>query len=307
MGPRIVQFRDELIPAWDKFVDDSAAGWFWHTSAWKSYCLAYAGGHDLSFAVQDSKCIVSICPLILEKDQFSMGGDPCAWPLGNSSGDIQQRISDLMLAEVERLARDHAICRWRYRLSPLVPQCEFDCPEDRRDISWASRIVDLTRDQTKLWADLRSSYHSLIHRAEERLDFHGGYQEPWRFAEYAALHRQLHGGRSDETYALQAEWLTTRDAVVYTAWSKRTGSVVGAAYFNVYKRGAYYGSAAYGEPDIACALIWHAMKDLKRHGIAKLEMGWQGHATDTKGKGVELFKRGFGGCDQLLVVAEKQW
>lgn len=299
---KILSRQDLRRGEWDAFCDESPAAWFWHREAWIRYCLAYADGRDLSFAVVNDGQLVGLCPLIHEKGQFSMGGDPCASPIGTMDVDC-----------IDRLVRAYAVKTARFRTSPLTDVHAPHSPQallqavGYKDISWASRVVDLTHDEGTLWAALRKSYHSLIHRAEERLDCHGGFEERWRFAEYAALHQRLHGRRPYETYALQREWLTTGHAVVYTAWSKRTASIVGAAYFNLYKRAAYYGSAAYGEPDVACALIWHAMRDLKAHGVERLEMGWQGHAHDEKGKGVEQFKRGFGGRDMPLHCVEKRW
>mgnify|MGYP001561976968 FL=1 len=72
---------------------------------------------------------------------------------------------------------------------------------------------------------------------------------------------------------------------------------IGFIYVVIYGEWAYYFSGASIEPNVMHALQWRMIQQLKALGVETYELGWQGEATDEKGQGIEMFRRGFGGVD----------
>lgn len=170
-----------------------------------------------------------------------------------------------------------------------------------RTAEWGTRIVDLTQPEDKLWADVRGSYHALINRLVRDPDFDVTIhtRSPFSDAVWRArdLHRLEAGGdtRSLASWETQETWM--RKGIGIVALATRAGSDVGFAYVVRYGTWAYYFSAASVEPNVQHAIQWTLMRYLKRAGVQCYELGWQGEATDDKGKAIEFFRRGFGGVD----------
>jgi hypothetical protein len=130
--------------------------------------------------------------------------------------------------------------------------------------------------------------------------------------------------RSDETWQLMGEWAETGHGLFVDAmdWSEPPDDalvaasplvvdgqpldmgtpmpIVGFVYFVRNQDWAYYFSAASIRRDVNIALVWWAMLALKARGVRWCELGWQGEAQDDKGRGIEFFRRGFGGTDLVL-------
>lgn len=164
---------------------------------------------------------------------------------------------------------------------------------------WATRVIDLARDERLLWRDVRKSYKALIHRTERDYRILPAALGPHVLVRAChALHRQAAGRetRPIETWQLMESWAGI-DLGAPLVLAKRGGNSdpVAFAYFLTYGAWAYYGYAASLIPDANAALIWAAMRTLKARGVACLEMGWQEQATNKKGLAIEFFRRGFGG------------
>ena len=90
MSLRPERLTPTLAPAWDAYVLAHRDGWWWHTSGWITYQVAYrAGNEDHSFAVlDDADRVVGIVPIIAHTTsdgvrEFSYSGDPAASALAD--------------------------------------------------------------------------------------------------------------------------------------------------------------------------------------------------------------------------------
>lgn len=286
---RAVPARD-VGDAWDVFVM-RRGGWFWHTSGWAEYQRAYYGerGDDLSFAVlDDDDAIAGVVPLYAPRDGsgFSYCGRPLPAPIFRD-----QRSAKFGCAAVAQLRRD----------APWF--CEGAASPTAWSRLWSAsrskmRRVDLTGGGPD-WSAVRSSYRSLIHRAERDYEIesvHGEAAED-AFAAYQVLHQRCYDSpRPAATYRLQAKWAREGRALVTSARLRGTGAPVGAAYWFVQGDRAYYGSGVYAVRDVSHAVVWRSLLKL-RDDFAAADLGYVGEATDDKGRAIEFFKRGFGGSD----------
>lgn len=295
--------RSAIAPAtWDAFCAAHPGAWFLWTSAYLDYQAA-RGARELSFGIMDADRLVAICPLFLEERDgvrsFTMEGHPGLWPLGGDDNGFWNPF-----AIFECLAIRESVTREAYMMSPLGwPDLPF---ANRPDTDWHSQIVDLTQSEAALHAGLRKSYTALINKAERThrifVDETGDALAGFRVAHWFKAGRFT---RPPETWAMQQQWI--RDGHALHVCATLAGGLDASAFFIVYKRAACYASAVQLNPNVHHALVWRAMVELKARGVEKLEMGWQGYATDEKGKQIEFYKRGFGGQAVPIVAVERRW
>jgi len=302
-----------LAPAWDEFVRLHDDGWFWHTSAWIEYQRHYrAGNRDASFAIvdEDTGSLLGVVPLMISRAtdgtaEFSYSGDPIATGLAHDPA-----VAEFGARHTLALVAEHDVRRARLASSPFGSPAVLvlpECPPIETPYNAAHRIVDLRAEPCALWHGVRRSYRSLIHRAEGRytVTVYAGDSAATvaGFAAYQALHRQLATlPRAGETYRLQGEWLLDGRALLVIA--EDASGVLGAAYWFVYKRAAYYASGAYAVDNLAHALVWRSLLALRELGVEQSSLGWQGVARAEKERNVEFQKRGFGGADVPAQVIE---
>jgi len=288
---QIRELTPDRYADWDDFVFAHPAGWFWHDSQWLHYCEAYRNGNvNKSFMVLDNERIVGICPLIQQGEAFSAGGDPLPWPLV-AEGTDRLEVSWTMIPEQRRICKALPLA---FRQSPLAARIEVNETEGWKDISWSSRVLDLTRPLDEIWRGVSKGHAAAIHKGLREMDIRE--QE-----DVESLH-QLHvreAGRETRplsTWYLMQQWLIQARGWLYEAIDDDC-RLAGAAYFITYKQKAYYASAAYVRDGVAHALVWTAIRQLRQLGITALELGRvDGYAGD--------FKRGFGGEDRPVVAVE---
>lgn len=169
---------------------------------------------------------------------------------------------------------------------------------------WQTHVVDLARPSESLWHDVRHSYRGLVRKAEHDqmlswTTWNGGWSSACEHI-CRLLHRQSSGRvtRPRETWHMMDRWISAGSGLLRLA--SREGDPVGYVYFIVHADWAYYASAASLERSVNHALVWSAMLALKERGVRRCELGWQGQATDDKGKRIEFFRRGFGGTTRAL-------
>jgi len=292
--------RSEIGPdRWNNFCDAHEGAWWWWRDEWLSYQVA-RGARDLSFGIDDGD-LVAICPLLLEERNgvrsFTMEGHPGPAPLF-----LNWQAVVLAQHKTETLIEAHAIKRQAYRSSPFV-QPNGKWPSMWSDISWHTQLLDLTPSLTDLWRGVRKSYHALIHHIEQThkivVDEDGTLLEAFR-----QLHAEVAGRetRPKTTWDMMADWCRMGNGLHICAILG--GVVVAAVYFEVYKRGAYYGHAAALNKNVTHALIWRAIQELKARGVTQLEMGWLDYpGEESRG----FFKTGFGGRAVPIVAVERRF
>jgi hypothetical protein len=270
--------RRGALPAeqWDAFVEAQPHGWFFHTSRWLDYGLAYSpGASDLSVAyVGADGAVESVVPLLAGPDgRFVNGGQPLCAPLG--------ALPPLLHGMAGRPGQVLSV-------TPLTPTQ-----------LWSTYVVDLAPDEATLWRGLRKSYKSLIHRVSEGdgcVSVLGAGHAEWiRVAQRLHLQSAGRQTRSDETWAMMGRWMDDGDALLAVA--QRGLVYTGFAYAIRWKDWAYYASGASVERDVSHALLWHLTRALRADGRTRhFEVGWAAReGDDEKARGIAHFKAGFGG------------
>lgn len=298
--------RDLREGVWDAFVDQNPGGWFWHTSHWIDYCLAYhPGAVDDSFAVVYGDRVVGLCPMVREGDRYAMGGNPGADPLISAPMAIYALVSRCMQEHVEVLARSRGVASVAFRAIPR-PVKRYLEREGWEDISWDTLVLDLRPEEVALWTGVRKSYKSLIRKTERTRDIRV-LNQPWAVSSVAKVLHYAAAGRAtrpDRTWELMAEWCTQGFGVVALASGVADPDPEsvgrgwdGYAYAIRYKGHAYYASGATTAPDIAHALQWALIKTLRCDGRLTYELGWMVRPGDSpKDAAISFFKAGFAGA-----------
>lgn len=299
---------------WDRLVLSHSDGWFWHTSAWRRYCVAKRGGTDLSFVMFVGGEPLVVVPLIAEGNAFLFDGSPTPSSLDMrlARGGKPERLpfQEHVSAHVNALAIELGVKIGEFRREPTTDASQI-VSGDRyfhiEGMSWKSRVVCLSGTVEEMWRGVRKSYRSLIRKHEDLVVTDGQLE---LFDEYAATHALRYGNpRPKETYDLQREWVKSGNGIVVgmASTTKRGARCDGFAYWIVYKNRAYYASGVYEVPNVAHACIWQSLIHLKEIGVEFAELGWQGHARNEKEASIEFFKTGFGGEDWHLPVVRKHY
>ena len=304
-----------MLPAraWNDYVDRHSEGWWWHRSEWLDYCLAYdVSSQDRSFALVRDGVVRGICPAVLSDGRIQTGDDPCPGPL---TDDVSVLINTLQ----RRLGGIPKRWRWNSGVeSSSVVKALLRC--GYVSSGWDTCVVELAdRSVCDLWDGIRKSYRSVIRRGEREYLILSNDEGLWK--SYEDCHRSF-GSRERPalTYVYQREWVKNHVGYIVAAFSKggsngdgrsvvaspslgfvdgsrpspSAGSVCrGASLSFVYKNHAYYASGPSLVGDLQHCLQWKTLTDLRSMGVRSYEMGWVNHMPDQKG--IEFFKRGFGG------------
>jgi hypothetical protein len=289
VSPR--QVERKLVPAdqWDAFVERHEDGWFFHSSRWIDYSLAYTpGAQDLSYALVDDRdhVLLALVPAVLGPDAMPVyGGQPLAAPIFEA---------DLSGCHTHVEKPCTVIAR---------PGREVETVADSTDVQavqWDTHVVDLSRSEAELWSDLRRSYHSLINKARRTYKlctFGGGVEAMWPIERARAIHVTKAGRetRPSSTWSMMGRWM--RDGHGVLAMAQDDAGASGYAYAIRYKDWSYYASGASYAPNLQHALVWELIRTLRNDGRTRyFEVGWGPREGDTeKDLGIATFKAGFGG------------
>lgn len=295
--------------AWDAFCLAHPGACFLLTSAYLDYQAA-RGTRELSFGLMDGGSLVAICPLFLEERDgirsFTMEGHPGPAPLCNQPLGRDQDFTWYSLNErLWLLAEESKVARVAFRNSPFW-SVMYGYRGGLVEISWHTQLLDLTQSEAALHAGLRKSYTSLINHVmrthELVVDDQGDLLNAFRRLHFGQAGRET---RPERTWEIQGEWCRQGNGLIVAAM--RWNVAVACTYWILYKGCAYFASSASINRNIVHALIWRAILELKNRGIHTLELGWQGYATDAKGKQIEFFKRGFGGYQVPIIAVERRF
>lgn len=315
--------REALAPGvWDAFVYEHPEGWFFHRETWVDYCLHYRpGAKDLSIALVDGDRVLAVAPLVKEGAHVTMGGHPGSAPLYDWREDWQR----IALGDAVRMTAFNGGCQSvAFRSFPGVADYEGRPllrlgPGGWRTHDWPTHVVRLgQRPEEHLWMGLRKSYRQLTRRTERERIVPVVTCDDWPVPICQRLHRAAAGRvtRSPTTWDLMARWLRGGDAMVALVSALRDPQMplvsppswVGYAYVLRWKGWAYYASGATIEPDVAHALQWAVIRELRARGETDgYEIGWGVRPGDSeKERGIALFKSGFGGEEVMVRAAEQE-
>lgn len=321
----IQDISSNVAGAWDEFCLCCDDAWFWHTTSWLEYCVAYGQQRrhtvNISFSVSDDVGLLAVCPLLLERDDrgrlectMSGGGYYGVMPAlrNGMSEDRREKICRRIFEEIDVRAARHGVQRVSIRTSPLVQgQYRFNTlmKYGYLDATVNTQLLSLDRAPEELWSLVRKGHKYDINRGRKAygVELFDAGSIKWEISEcYRELHRKAAGRvtRPLETFRMMHEWVTRGNGLLCAA--KDGDRYVGFAYVVLYKDGAYYASAS-DDPDhpadipTSHVIQWNIIQWLSEHGFRKYEIGMQQFGpqlqdipTD-KDRSISFFKRGFGG------------
>ena len=326
---------------WDAFCFQSDDAWFWHTTKWLKYTENYKPelkSKPLSFMLKNNQKIIGICPLFLETKrtvgeetkELLFGGSPAPIPaLENGlSESIREKRYKLIFENIDNLAQEYQASRVTIRASPLSPiyiqsnysQNNILMKYGYIPISLNTQIIDLTKNQATLWADIRHGHAYDINRGMKYIQataFDKNNITKDVYLKYQQLHHKAAGRitRPQITFDLMYDWILHGYAILFVATINQ--QYVGFSYVYTYKSAAYYGSAC-TDPDhtqepIGHVLQWKTIQCLKNCDFKLYEIGWQNYASlpycisSKKEVDISTFKRGFGGFTIPQFIGEKYY
>ena len=292
---------------WDAFIERHHGGWFWHTSRWIDYSLAYtAVATDCSFAVIDKDELLAIVPLVLSPThQLVMGGQVTPCPLFDWGTADRPALARMV---TQRAVSVTGTTGLPIQLHPRANQPNAEPPATVTPVVTDTYVVDLRDDNATIRARFRKSYKSLINQAERKYVITSdAYASTVEVAHQLHVDVSLRETRPALTWALMGQWAQEGYAFTVLARARDHGLPVGYIYVIVYKQWAYYASSAVCRPNVAHGLQWTAMLHLKELGVPFYELG---HSADAdaprKEQGIAHFKAGFGGGTRpWLVVTDR--
>jgi len=191
------------------------------------------------------------------------------------------------------------ICRNFYYLDFLIDGklsviSQFLLRHEHTARPYYTQIIDLTKTEEELHADLRKSYKSLCN--SDDIDRRSTVND------LKLLHKKSRGGktRPDKTWEIQ------RDMGAYVVMNKAKTAGIMIYRWRYY---LYYACAAsIGDAKIH-HLLWYAISGTKTSWVTSkctgFEMGEQVFSGDQKLVNISKFKRGFGGRTVTRLILEK--
>lgn len=203
---------------------------------------------------------------------------------------------------LQEYAKTRPECLQEWKSSPLADDHDYIEWICRSDDNWAfeehrTQVIDL---RTHKWSDVRKSYHSIIHRAQERYTI----EEDQNILPFRLVHHCAFGHvRNAQTFAIQQEWMRTGNAMAVTARNDKDGTNT-SAFWIIYQGCAYYASGPSTERNTMHAVIWKSLQLLKARGVTLVELGQIDGETE-KEQNIGKFKQGFGGEAKPYTVVRR--
>ncbi|MBI3304567.1 MAG: GNAT family N-acetyltransferase [Deltaproteobacteria bacterium] len=322
---------------WDHFCSYRSNAWFWHTTDWLQYTLAYRPelqGVSLSFMVTEGDQIVAIVPLFLEthtsdRDShraFTFGGGYTPAPALSDQVRPERRSEVLqdICQRIDTLARAHQAARVLLQLSPLYWLGDpFDTILDLGRYGYlavplSTQVVRVNQGFSALRQQMRKGHTYDVKRGMRMFaltSYDAGCITEAVFDRYRLLHAKAAGRvtRPAQTFTLMYQWIREGKAVLIAA--TKDGMDAGFIYVFVYKKAAYYGSAC-NHPDWKRQPVGHALQGQALTWLAENEYAWYELGVQQCGPllydlptdkelNIAAFKRGFGGLTVPLYRWEK--
>ncbi len=314
--------RNEIQPGlWDGFCDSSDQAWLWHRYAFQTVLCTWPGRKDASFAVRESsgqRRLLALVPLHRIERRLggllpislldSLGGPALSNDVANKT---RERILDFIVRHLAKMA-DRRCVQVRLALSPMAPAWrQADAPRVNpllslgcRDNSGQTWVVDLRPGIAALWQGLEGRTRTAVRKAEKAGVTIRLADRPGDLNHYYRLHQQTYLRTRAQPHPkayFESIWnhmMSAGLARIYVA--ELNGEIIAAQNFAVYKRAALYWTGAASAPGLDSGanslLQWHAMQWMCQSGLEWYETGEAfPAATQGKLKGLNDFKKGFGG------------
>ena len=314
-------------PLWEEFLQRNIDVSPFYSLAWMEYQIAYSEDRlkdDLSFVALDAGgSVAAICPLYLEQyestKRLSYRGEyleSLRAPLVASgvSPNSRDKIRHALFYEIDRIALTTGAAKCNFIIDPLCGDSQTEgynylTRYGYLDASLTTILIDLGKNTSDLWKELRASYKALINKSEriyKVFTMDAGSVTREQFDAYVEVHHKAAGRitRPQRTFDIQYEMLKNDQACLFgvemnSAWA-------GFAYFLHSKHSAYYGSGAEDptlviETPLGPVMQWAAIKYYAQTGLKYFELDNQYfgpqlfECPSAKDMSISFFKKGFGG------------
>lgn len=336
----LTPLRRDRYRDWDEFCALSPDAWFWHTTDWLDYNLAYRlelRPTSYSFLVHEGSDVLAVVPLLLTRHEqdgrawtaFSLSGNFLPSPALSPALSASERddVSDRIFGAIDNLAVDLGVSHSRFRIEALRPSSREPryAPHNALlrqgliDCSLNTRIIDLRLGRNELRSGMRRNHLRSIETAREMFSIriHSGKAlSDDKFEDYIAMHGRAAGRatRARTTFEMMRRWLQSGAGFMAEAVT-REGRTAGFELYIVYKKAAY-GLSACNEPEykhlpIRHLIEWEAMMWMREKGVQFYEIGEQHFGTlpydfpEKKNMDISHFKYGFGGVTVPSFYAER--
>ena len=172
-----------------------------------------------------------------------------------------------------------------YEIDEIADFAKFLLEKGYEATPYFTQVIDLSKTEAELHADVRKSYKSLINKKAAVVTF-----VPSAFRLFENMHYKAAEGktRPDKTWDIQWQQIVAEEA--FLVMDREAGG-----FFIYNNHTCYYGVGASLEGANSHALIWEAILYAKELGCKYFEMGEQVFSGDEKLVNISKFKRGFGG------------
>jgi len=236
------------------------------------YQQAYSGHYaNLSFRKDEARMILA-----------SKGGDLS----GFGRPAITFGNTEKLLPAFKKLAKDKAVWYMDYLESGADCISKYLLGRGDKGVPFYTQLIDLTRSEENLHADMRKSYRNL--KNQRSAFVHISRDSVYGLRD---LHIQVCGRetRPIETWNIQADMVESGEAFVVA-----NGDWTSAGLFIYDETMCYYGVGKSLEGAASQPVLWRAILHAKEIGCREFEMG-----QTYDGTGYGEFKRGFGGTTNI--------
>lgn len=312
---------------WSSSLNKSDYAWFWHSRDYLNFLQELNRNYsyeDLSFFVMNEERVVAVCPLFvsLDKDKspgFSCGDVGIEFPaiINDVSETEKNKILHIYLSEVKDCAISRNINKIKLRISPMSKKHIFAtriyssglAKLGFKEYSKNTQIIDLDKDYSELWKDVRKGHKSAIRKSEKSgVSFKvlsSAQVTEEIIYEYAKVDtiNKINTNKNIACFDIIYNWIRNDNAVLLR--SEFEGNAIAFVLMVIKAGTAYYGASCqlpnYSYLNPVHFLVWNSFKFLKEEHICYLDMGEQvfgaqfGYTPTEKELQIAKFKRGFGG------------
>lgn len=321
---QFIKFTETESEQWDSYLCQIKGSTFNYTAAKINFDVEYSTVMLLNESVI---CLVDKKPVVVvllyvehpKENEYSISWSNSYVPVPIVDQKLsyrhQEKYLEQALEYVEKTAKNLQCSSVKFRFDPLSN------PESREklysynylikkfylDKSSLTQILDLQKEETELWSDIRKGHKSDIKRGNYEIEFYDKTNMSQNIIEEYKKIYELDAGkvtRNSQMYQHYYNFVVDEKAII--ALAKKNGENVAVLIATFYKDTAYYSSYAElteklsGIP-VGHQLQWNTMLELKRRGIHYYEIGEQVFGSYEKGTeeaklvNISNFKRGFGG------------
>lgn len=304
---------------WDTLVNNSPDGWVFSLWGWQELIKGVEswGLEDYSFAICEGRRLLALVPL-----QYHPGSGRMASSGWGGSGPIidgrfKERLRNKLMGQAIRysieLARQRGATSFDISLPPVTTTSTSNLwgvnPlvfHGLEDSSMLTQVIDLSKTEEELWAELTSDARRQIRQARKE----GLFVKRVDWAQHLDCYYELHIATYRRTgvqphpleyfAGIAANVAPSGHSVLWAVYTK-SGDVMAyhnAAWFGL---GAYYHTGCSTDvvvsPGASYLLFWVALIGAKDAGIRWYDCGtiFPGKLGSEKQKGLSTFKTKFGG------------